>query len=135
VAHRRARRAEALSSGQPTHLGRFDLVVDTAVGAGALVGRTIGGEPPALLTVTLLVVVRCGFSAAPQMQIAHASNTEDPSAPVGLCLLLRAIKLPNGQTGRLLHSFDSENCFRARANTEFGVDVAQMSFHSYFADI
>jgi hypothetical protein len=36
---------------------------------------------------------------------------------------------------RLLDPFGSENCLRARANTELGVDVAQMSLHRYFADI
>jgi phosphatidylglycerophosphate synthase len=40
----------ARASGRRTYLGRFDLVVDTAVGAGALVGLTLADEMPALLT-------------------------------------------------------------------------------------
>jgi cardiolipin synthase (CMP-forming) len=51
----------ARASGRPTLLGRHDLVVDTAVGAGAVMGLTIAGEIPALLTVTLLVVLGGGF--------------------------------------------------------------------------
>jgi hypothetical protein len=51
----------ARASGTPTHLGRFDLVVDTAVGAGALVGLTLAGHIPPLLTSALLVVIGGGF--------------------------------------------------------------------------
>jgi hypothetical protein len=51
----------ARASGRPTHLGRFDLVVDTAVGAGALVGLTIAGEIHVLLTGALMVVLGSGF--------------------------------------------------------------------------
>ena len=51
----------ARASGISTHLGRFDLVVDTAVGAGALVGLTLAGELPAPLVGALLVVLGGGF--------------------------------------------------------------------------
>jgi hypothetical protein len=51
----------ARASGATTHLGRFDLLVDTAVGAGALVGLTLVGEIPALLTGVLLLVLGGGF--------------------------------------------------------------------------
>lgn len=51
----------ARASGTRTQLGRFDLVVDTTVGAGALVGLTLAGHIPALLTGGLLVVVGGAF--------------------------------------------------------------------------
>lgn len=51
----------ARASRRRTHLGRFDLVVDTAVGVGALVGLTLADEIPALLTGALVVVVGGGF--------------------------------------------------------------------------
>lgn len=51
----------ARASGAPTHLGRFDLLVDTGVGAGALVGLTLAGEIPALLTGVLLLLLGGGF--------------------------------------------------------------------------
>jgi hypothetical protein len=51
----------ARASGAPTHLGPFDLLVDTAVGAGALVGLTLAGEIDVLLTGVLLFVLGGGF--------------------------------------------------------------------------
>ena len=44
-----------------TRLGRFDLVVDTAVGAGALAGLALAGDVPATLAGTLLAVLGTGF--------------------------------------------------------------------------
>ena len=51
----------ARASGTRTHLGRFDLLVDTAVGSGALVGLTLAGHIPALVASALLVVLGGGF--------------------------------------------------------------------------
>jgi phosphatidylserine synthase len=51
----------ARASGTPTRLGPFDLLVDTAVGAAALVGLTLAGEIPVLLTGVLLLVLGGGF--------------------------------------------------------------------------
>ena len=45
----------------PTRLGAFDLAVDTAVGAGALVGLALAGEVPAAPAATLLAVLGTGF--------------------------------------------------------------------------
>lgn len=44
-----------------TRLGPFDLLVDTAVGAGALAGLALAGEVPAPLAVTLLAILGTGF--------------------------------------------------------------------------
>jgi len=60
VAHGRARRA-CCPRVSTTHLGRFDLVVDTVVGAGALVGLAVADEIPALLTAALVVVLGSSF--------------------------------------------------------------------------
>jgi hypothetical protein len=51
----------ARASGTRTHLGRLDLIVDTAVGAGALVGLTLARHIPVLLAGALLVVLGGGF--------------------------------------------------------------------------
>jgi phosphatidylglycerophosphate synthase len=44
-----------------TRLGHFDLLADTAVGAGALAGLGLAGDIPAVLAGTLLAVVGTGF--------------------------------------------------------------------------
>jgi phosphatidylglycerophosphate synthase len=51
----------ARASRRRTRLGGIDLVVDTAVGAGALVGLTLADEIPPLLTGALLVALGGGF--------------------------------------------------------------------------
>jgi hypothetical protein len=51
----------ARRSRRPTHLGRFDLVVDTAVGVGALVGLAVADEIPALLAGAVVVVLGGSF--------------------------------------------------------------------------
>jgi phosphatidylglycerophosphate synthase len=51
----------ARASERRTHLGRFDLVVDTAVGAGALAGLALAGEVPARLAGALLFALGIGF--------------------------------------------------------------------------
>jgi phosphatidylglycerophosphate synthase len=47
----------ARASALPTRLGGADLVVDTTVGAGALLGLALADEVPAWLAVTLLAVL------------------------------------------------------------------------------
>ena len=44
-----------------TRLGRFDLVADTAVGAGVLAGLALAGDVPAGLAWPLLAVLGIGF--------------------------------------------------------------------------
>ena len=47
----------ARASDVPTRLGGADLLVDTAVGAGALLGLALAGEFPGWLAATLLVTL------------------------------------------------------------------------------
>jgi phosphatidylglycerophosphate synthase len=51
----------ARASDGPTRLGDYDLVADTAVGAGALVGLAVAGHLPAAVAAALLVVLGTGF--------------------------------------------------------------------------
>jgi len=53
----RAARASAV----PTRLGRFDLLVDTAVGAGAVIGFTALGRVPPWLGVGIVLVLGTAF--------------------------------------------------------------------------
>jgi phosphatidylglycerophosphate synthase len=51
----------ARADGTETRLGRFDLLADTAAGAGALAGLALAGEIPAALAGTLLAVLGTGY--------------------------------------------------------------------------
>ena len=48
---------------QPTRLGRHDLVIDTAVGVGLLVGMALSGYVPVLAAAGLIVLLGGGFLA------------------------------------------------------------------------
>jgi phosphatidylglycerophosphate synthase len=63
----------ARASGRPTVLGRFDLVVDTAVGAGAVIGLTIGGEIPTPPDGHASGRARRRLSPAPQSGAKHGA--------------------------------------------------------------
>jgi phosphatidylglycerophosphate synthase len=53
----------ARAAEKPTRLGGFDLPIDTAVGAGLLVGMALSGHVPVLVAAGLIIVLGGGFLA------------------------------------------------------------------------